>query len=165
MNLRQACRPCRGSCSLIPGRDCFGDLPGDEIVASPPSPIVEPLAYTYNFHGIVAAWVYDSIIHSGLNRWGKDVHCIVGVLGNATTRYDSVITRKGEGASVEGCSSYKVTPADDKQIKYFHPYNSTVKPLPAEIVPTRKPKQKATRTTLPEQVTKETGNTCSPYNA
>ena len=44
MNLGQACRPCRGSCSLIPGRGCFGDLHGDEIVVSPPSPIVEPLA-------------------------------------------------------------------------------------------------------------------------
>ena len=43
MNLEQACRPCRGSCSLIPGRGCFGDLPGDESVVSPPSPIVEPL--------------------------------------------------------------------------------------------------------------------------
>ena len=43
MNSGQACRPYRGSCSPIPGRCCFGDLPGDEIVASPPSPIVEPL--------------------------------------------------------------------------------------------------------------------------
>ena len=43
MNLGQACRPCRGSRSLIPGRGCFGDLPGDEIVVSPPSLIVEPL--------------------------------------------------------------------------------------------------------------------------
>ena len=32
-----------GSCSLIPGRGCFGDLPGDETVESPPSLIVEPL--------------------------------------------------------------------------------------------------------------------------
>ena len=39
----QACRPCTGSCSPIPGRGCFGDLPGDEIVVSPPSLIVEPL--------------------------------------------------------------------------------------------------------------------------
>ena len=46
--------------------------------------------------GGVAAWAYDSIISSGVNRWGRDVHCIVGVLGSATTRYDSVITRKGE---------------------------------------------------------------------
>ena len=44
MNLGQACRPCGGSCSLIPGRGCLGDLHGDEIVVSPPSPIVEPLA-------------------------------------------------------------------------------------------------------------------------
>ena len=43
MNSGQACQPCRGSCSSIPGRGCFGDLPGDEIVVSPPSPIVEPL--------------------------------------------------------------------------------------------------------------------------
>ena len=47
--------------------------------------------------GGVAAWVYDSIIHSDLNRWGMDVHCIVGVLGSATTRYDSVITRSRGG--------------------------------------------------------------------
>ena len=44
MNSGQACRPCRGSCSRVLGRGCFGDLPGDEIVVSPPSPIVEPLA-------------------------------------------------------------------------------------------------------------------------
>ena len=43
MNSGQACTSCRGSCSLIPGRGCFGDLLGDEIVVSPPSPIVEPL--------------------------------------------------------------------------------------------------------------------------
>ena len=43
MNSGQACRPFRGSCSHIPGRGCFGDLPGDEIVVSPASPIVEPL--------------------------------------------------------------------------------------------------------------------------
>ena len=43
MNSKQACRSCRGSCSPIPGTGCFGDLPGDEIVVSPPSPIVEPL--------------------------------------------------------------------------------------------------------------------------
>ena len=47
--------------------------------------------------GGVAAWAYDSIISSGVNRWGRDVHCILGVFGSATTRYDSVITRKGEG--------------------------------------------------------------------
>ena len=44
MNLGQACRPCSGLCSLIPRRGCFGDLLGDEIVVSPPSPIVEPLS-------------------------------------------------------------------------------------------------------------------------
>ena len=43
MNSGQACRPCRGSCSPIPGRGCFGDLVGDEIVLSPLSPIVELL--------------------------------------------------------------------------------------------------------------------------
>ena len=42
MNSRQACRP---SCSPIPGRGCFGDHPGDEVVVSLPSPIVEPLYY------------------------------------------------------------------------------------------------------------------------
>ena len=45
MNLGQACRPCRGLCSLIPRRGCFGDLLGDEIVVSPPSLIVGPLGF------------------------------------------------------------------------------------------------------------------------
>ena len=39
----------------------------------------------------VAAWVYDGTISSGVNRRGMDVHCIVRVLGSATTRYVSVI--------------------------------------------------------------------------
>ena len=43
MNSGQACRSCRGSCSPIPGRGCFGHLPGDKIAVSPPSPIVEAL--------------------------------------------------------------------------------------------------------------------------
>ena len=34
--------------------------------------------------GYVAAWVYDSIIYSGVNRRGRDVHCIVGVLGKSS---------------------------------------------------------------------------------
>ena len=34
--------------------------------------------------GGVAAWVYDSIIHSGVNRRDRDVHCIVGVLGKSS---------------------------------------------------------------------------------
>ena len=45
MNSGQICRPCRESFSPIPGRVCFGDLPGDEIIVSPPSPIVEPLIW------------------------------------------------------------------------------------------------------------------------
>ena len=43
MNSGQACRPCRGLCSLIPGRGSFGDIPGNEIAVFPPSLIVEPL--------------------------------------------------------------------------------------------------------------------------
>ena len=58
------------------------------------------LMYVCMYVCIVAAWAYDSIISSGVNRWGRDVHCIIGVLRSATTRYDSVITRKGEG----GCT-------------------------------------------------------------
>ena len=44
MNSGQACRPCRRLCSPILGRGCSGDLLGDEIIVSPPSPIVEPLS-------------------------------------------------------------------------------------------------------------------------
>ena len=36
-------RPCRRSCNPIPGRGCFGDLPGDGIVNPPPPPIVGTL--------------------------------------------------------------------------------------------------------------------------
>ena len=39
----QACRPCiMGSCRLIPGRGCFGDLSGDEIVVSRPPQSLNP---------------------------------------------------------------------------------------------------------------------------
>ena len=44
---------------------------------------------------------YDGIISSRVNRWGRDVHCIVGVLGSATTRFDLIITRSGGGP---GCT-------------------------------------------------------------
>ena len=44
--------------------------------------------------------------HSLVRRRGRDVHCTVGVLGSATKRYDSVITRKGEG----GCSELITDP-------------------------------------------------------
>ena len=56
MNLGQAFRPCRGSCSLIPGRGCFDDLPGDEIVESPPSLIVEPLFLFIYFYLTYSRW-------------------------------------------------------------------------------------------------------------
>ena len=55
MNSRQACRPCRGSCTLIPGRGCFGNLPGDEIVVSPPSSIVELLESFCSLEQLVAS--------------------------------------------------------------------------------------------------------------
>ena len=32
----------------------------------------------------VAACVYDSIIYSGVNKRGRDVYCIVGVLGKSS---------------------------------------------------------------------------------
>ena len=43
LNSGQACRPCGESCSPIPGRECFGDLPGDGFVVSPPPQIAEIL--------------------------------------------------------------------------------------------------------------------------
>ena len=46
----------KGSCSPIPGRRCFGDLPGDGIVVPPPLPIVETLATVGVMRdGVVAA--------------------------------------------------------------------------------------------------------------
>ena len=35
-----------GSCSLIPGRGCFGDIPGGGVVESPSPPFVERLSRT-----------------------------------------------------------------------------------------------------------------------
>ena len=39
--------------------------------------------YSY-YSSSVAAWAYDSIIYSGVNKRGRDVHCIVGVLGKSS---------------------------------------------------------------------------------
>ena len=36
-----ACRPCRGSRSPVPWRVCFGGIPGEGIVNSPPPPVVD----------------------------------------------------------------------------------------------------------------------------
>ena len=36
LNRGKACREFRGPCSPFPGMGCFGDLPGDGIVVSPP---------------------------------------------------------------------------------------------------------------------------------
>ena len=41
----------------------------------------------------------DSFI-SLVRRWGRDVHCIVGVLGRLTTRHELVISCNGAGRSV-----------------------------------------------------------------
>ena len=38
LSSRPACPPFRGSRIPIPGKGCFGDFPGDEIVESPPTP-------------------------------------------------------------------------------------------------------------------------------
>ena len=51
INSGQACRPCRGPCSLIFRRGCFGDLLGDQIVVLPPSLIVEPLSRGHKIDG------------------------------------------------------------------------------------------------------------------
>ena len=40
------------------------------------------------------------ITNDGFIRWGRDAHCIVGVLGRLTTRHGSVITCKGVGRSL-----------------------------------------------------------------
>ena len=38
----------------------------------------------YVLLGYVAAWAYDSIIYSGVNKRGRDAHCFVGVLGKSS---------------------------------------------------------------------------------
>ena len=55
--------------------------------------------------GGIAAWVYYGIIFSGVNRWGRDVHCIVGVLGKSSHTHMLVIVackdqRGGHGLTV-----------------------------------------------------------------
>ena len=64
MNSGQACRPCRGSCSPIFGRGCFGDLPGDGIVVSVPSPMVKPLGTPKRPSGRLLCETY----HAGLTN-------------------------------------------------------------------------------------------------
>ena len=74
MNSGQACRSCRESCSPIPGRGCFGDLSGDEIVVSPPSPIVERLKLLVRFRFvsprvvIVSRCFLPAIYHRGVRN-------------------------------------------------------------------------------------------------
>ena len=55
--------------------------------------------------GGIAAWAYDGIISSGVNRWGRDVHCIVDVLGKSSHTHMLVIVackyqRVGDGLTV-----------------------------------------------------------------
>ena len=58
----QACRPCRGSCSPVPGSGCFDDFPGDGIVVSPPSPIVEKLSiFIVNIFGSFPGSIFRSL--------------------------------------------------------------------------------------------------------
>ena len=50
---------------------------------------MESTSYVLSFRMVfflpcVAAWVYDSIIYSGVNKRGRDVYCIVGVLGKSS---------------------------------------------------------------------------------
>ena len=44
---------------MIPGRGCFGNVPGDGIVVSPPSPMV----------GTLEGWLDTPTLFSGLNAW------------------------------------------------------------------------------------------------
>ena len=52
--------------------------------------------HALQYLNVYCCGVSNDGIHSLVSRRGRDVHCIVGVLGSATTRYDSVITRRRE---------------------------------------------------------------------
>ena len=53
----QACLPCKGSCSPIPGRSCSGDIPADGIV-EPPPPFVERLS---------GVWMFLTVLRTSIN--------------------------------------------------------------------------------------------------
>ena len=57
-----------GSCSPVPGRSCFGDLPGDGIVVSPPPSIVETLGT-----GPVNLKVVPNECCLGRSPWTKNI--------------------------------------------------------------------------------------------
>ena len=85
MNSGQPCRPCRELCSFIPGRGSFGDIPGDEITVSPPSPIVEPLerpwssSIGYRKSGSRITTSIDTITVSQFNKVLWFLHISTGV--------------------------------------------------------------------------------------
>ena len=93
MNSGQACWPCKGSCSL---RGYFGDLPGDEIVVSPPSPIVEPLRtrlyMTHRLHTSVTMSFFSGI-HRRLSHSGRH-HRSLWTLSNIIALNSSLWPRK-----------------------------------------------------------------------
>ena len=76
MNSGQACRSCRGSCT---GRSCFGGLPGDEIVVSPPSPIVEPLSGYLVRGKLNPESLQDILDEADWELFGHDVGVICGL--------------------------------------------------------------------------------------
>ena len=49
LNSGQACRPCRGSFSPIPGRDCSGGIPGDGNVDLPPGSLTDSRGRSKNY--------------------------------------------------------------------------------------------------------------------
>ena len=58
------CRTCSGSYSPIPGRGCFGYLPGDRIVVSLPSPVVELLPRYFQRSSIYCKVLFHAESHS-----------------------------------------------------------------------------------------------------
>ena len=108
MDLGQACRPCRGSCSLIPGRGCFGNLLGDEIVVSPLSPIVEPLkgrddVYTMPPNTIRLQLEKDDVLQQSLVIARSTIKWSFGDLTSSNGRIVAKIITGGSFDEVMGC--------------------------------------------------------------
>ena len=104
MNSGQACRTCRGLCSLIPGRGCFDDLLGDEIIVSPLSPVVEPLKLLETKSGqiLVSISAVEQVIYAPDRFWERGTHCFVGrffVWAPDGTRECSVVWRMDDSES------------------------------------------------------------------
>ena len=135
MTSRQACRPCRGSCSPIPGRGCFGDLLGDKVVVPPPSPIVELLlasasasAATAPRAGACGNYANESTRRCHFRRRYRIRNF------NFCQSYAYALRSRGTASrgerSIDHCALYAKRAGSTKQVPYVATLVAPIEPMP-----------------------------------